>query len=72
MSYLTQKLKIEGKIKKIKIIVAMIVLALLLGVVIFSGFVPPQTWKYYVATPNITKRNKGEMRLPFLDVGQGD
>ena len=72
MSYLTQKLKIEGKIKKLHIIITAIVGLLIMGLVIFSGFVPPQTWKYHVAKPKISAWHKGEMRLHFLDVGQGD
>lgn len=72
MSYFTEKLKIESKIKKIKIVVAAIVAAVLLALCIFSAFVPPATWKYRVAIPKINKRAAGEMRLHFLDVGQGD
>ena len=72
MSYFKEKLKIEGKIKKIKIIAAAVLLVIVLALAIFSGFVPPDTWKYYVANPEIAKRHKGEMRLHFLDVGQGD
>ena len=72
MSYLTQKLKVEGKLKKIKIIATGIIVAMLLGLAIFSRFVPPKTWKYYLATPEIAERGEGELRLHFLNVGQGD
>lgn len=72
MSYFTEKLKLESKIKRIKIILAIIVSVLLLALCIFSAFVPARTWKYYVAKPKIEKRTDGEMRLHFLDVGQGD
>ena len=42
------------------------------GLVVFSCFVPPETWKYRVSKPKTTKRREGECRLHFLDVGQGD
>lgn len=42
------------------------------GLVVFSCFVPPETWKYRVSKPKTTKRQEGECRLHFLDVGQGD
>lgn len=72
MSYFTEKLKVEEKIKKLKIILAIILSVLLLGLIIFSAFVPPFTWKYHVSKPKIGKRLDGELRLHFLDVGQGD
>ncbi len=72
MSYFKEKLKIEEKIKQIKIALIIMAVLILLGGVIFSSFVPMSTWKYYVAKPNIDKREMGEMRLHFLDVGQGD
>ncbi len=72
MSYFTEKLKVESKIKKLKIILAIVISVLLLGACIFSAFVPPFTWKYYLSKPKIANRIDGEMRLHFLDVGQGD
>ena len=42
------------------------------GLVVFSCFVPPETWKYRVSKPKTTKRQEGECRLHFLDVWQGD
>ena len=72
MSYFKEKLKIESKIKKIRIVVAVIVTAILLIACIISAFIPIPTWKYRVAIPKINKRVEGEMRLHFVDVGQGD
>ena len=31
-----------------------------------------KTWKYYFGQPELSKRNEGELRVHFLDVGQGD
>ena len=54
-------------------IVALIVALLLSVVILFSLVVlPAEYWKYYVKLPKISKRKAGEMRLHFLDVGQGD
>jgi competence protein ComEC len=39
---------------------------------IFSFFYPPESWKYYFVLPDVEKRQEGEMRVHFLDVGQGD
>ncbi len=72
MSYFTEKLKIDGKIKQIKIWLMAVGIFILLGAIIFSAFVPPATWKYCVAKPDIERCEAGEMRLHFLDVGQGD
>lgn len=72
MGYRAEKEKIENKIRVIKLIALYIVLALMLGLCIFSAFCPPIRWKYYVKKPNVSKRVDGEMRIHFLDVGQGD
>lgn len=45
---------------------------LITAFVVFSFFVPPATWKYYVALPQTTDRKEGECRVHFLSVGQGD
>jgi beta-lactamase superfamily II metal-dependent hydrolase len=72
MSYQAEKRKIEEKIKRIKTVVLCVLLAALLSLCIFSAFVPPDTWKYHVGKPSVSKRNEGELRIHFLDVGQGD
>ena len=72
MSYRAEKEKIEKKIAKIKIVVLCVVLAIVVGLCVFSAFCPPATWKYHVKKPTVTKRVEGEMRIHFLDVGQGD
>ncbi len=72
MGYRAEKEKIEGKIKRIKTVALCITLGVLLALCIFSAFVPPDTWKYHVGKPSVPRRLAGEMRIHFLDVGQGD
>jgi len=72
MGYKAQKTEVENKQKRIKRIALSIGAVLLTGLVVFSCFCPPESWKYYFATPKVSKRGAGEMRLHFIDVGQGD
>ncbi len=72
MSYRTEEQKIQKRLRRIKIIVFAVVFFIVLFVCIFSAFVPPTTWKYYFHLPKVAKRQEGELRLHFLDVGQGD
>lgn len=72
MGYRAEKLAIEEKIKRIKRIVLFIVVGIVMSLCIFSAFIPAETWKYHVAKPKISKRLDGELRLHFLNVGQGD
>ena len=72
MGYQAEKNKIEEKMRRIKTVLLCVLLTALLGLCIFSAFVPPDTWKYYVGKPRILARADGEMRIHFLDVGQGD
>lgn len=72
MGYRAEKEKIEAQIRKIKLIVFCIGLAILLALCIFSAFCAPSTWKYYLKKPKVSHRGEGELRLHFIDVGQGD
>ncbi len=72
MGYAAEKKKIEKKKKKIRWIIFGIVIAIAVGLVIFSLFYPAQTWKYYFSLPSVSERKAGELRIHFLDVGQGD
>ncbi len=72
MGYRAEKLEIEGKIKVVKRVALGVVLVVLTGLCVFSAFMPADTWKYYVGKPEIDKRGEGELRIHFLDVGQGD
>ena len=72
MGYREKKLIVENKYKILKRVLLGIFLLIFAGVAVFSVFVPPTTWKYYVALPEVSKCKAGEMRIHFLDVGQGD
>ena len=72
MGYRIEKEKVEKKKKLLKRILLGVLLLIIVGVCIFAACVPPNTWKYYVALPDVGKRGKGEMRIHFVDVGQGD
>ena len=72
MGYRAEKNKIEKKIRLIRIVALCIALAIVLGLCVFSAFIPPITWKYYVNKPKVSLRSEGELRIHFLDVGQGD
>lgn len=72
MGYMAEKNKVEKSMRKLKIRVLAIVLALLVFLCAFSLVFPIDTWKYYFCLPTTGTRGKGEMRLHFVDVGQGD
>lgn len=72
MGYRAEKEKMEKKLKRFKVIALCVLLFALLGLCIFSAFVPPATWKYNVSLPDVDKRGEGELRVHFIDVGQGD
>ena len=72
MGYRAEKEKIEKKLRIVKIVVLCVALALVVGLCVFSAFCPPAQWKYYVNKPEVAKRSAGEMRIHYLDVGQGD
>ena len=72
MGYRAEKEKIEKKLRVIRLVTLCVVLTAVLGLCVFSAFCPPATWKYYVKKPDVVKRDDGELRVHFLDVGQGD
>ena len=72
MSYQAERQEIESNKKKGALILLIVVLVLLVALCTFSAFVPPDTWAYYVALPQVESRNDGELKIHFLDVGQGD
>ena len=72
MGYRAEKEKTERKRKILKRILLGVLLLCIAGLAIFSAIVPPVTWKYYVKLPKIGARGEGELRIHFIDVGQGD
>ncbi len=72
MGYRAEKERTERKRKILKRILLGILLLCIAGLAIFSAIVPPVTWKYYVNLPDVGRRGEGEMRIHFIDVGQGD
>ncbi len=72
MSYQSEKRKTERQWKIWKLVLLTVALIALIGLCIFSAFIPPATWKYHVAKPSVSKRKEGELRIHFLDIGQGD
>ncbi len=72
MGYRALKEKAEEKRKGFKLVLLCILVFVLAALTVFSVFVPPESWKYYVGKPKIDARKAGEMRIHYLDVGQGD
>ncbi len=72
MGYKAEKEHIEQKLKRIKYIILSVVLLLVAALGIFSAFVPAATWKYYFSYPTVTQWREGELRVHYIDVGQGD
>jgi len=72
MSYASEKEIVKGQWKRIRRLLFIVVGAIILFLCGLGFYFDPNTWKYYVATPNITERNDGELRIHFIDVGQGD
>lgn len=72
MNYAGERKNTEKKIKRIKRICFFVVIFLIVIVSVFCVYVPVSTWKYYFRLPNISKRGAGELRIHFIDVGQGD
>lgn len=72
MGYLAEKLKVEGKVRRVKLVVFCVVAILIAGLCVFSFYVPADSWKYYFSMPRTSSRTDGELRIHFIDVGQGD
>lgn len=72
MGYAAEKKREEKRKKKAKNILFFVVAIVLAALIVFACIVTPNTWKFYVALPNTGTRAEGEMRIHFLDVGQGD
>ena len=72
MSYATEKGKVNTTRKKFKRILFILALVLIIFFSAFSLSYKASSWKYYLALPSITARGEGELRVHFIDVGQGD
>lgn len=72
MGYEAEKKRIERRIKRLKTIALFFVVVVLGALCLFSFWFPVETWKYCFALPKTGESEAGEMRVHFLDVGQGD
>lgn len=72
MGYEAEKKKIERRIKILKMLALFFVIAVVGALSLFSLWHPAETWKYSFSLPETETRQAGEMRVHFLDVGQGD
>ena len=72
MNYAEENEIVEKKIKLWKRVALILAVVLLAGACIFSAIVPAETWKYYHNLPKVRARKDGDLRMHFLDVGEGD
>ncbi|MBO7298113.1 MAG: MBL fold metallo-hydrolase [Clostridia bacterium] len=72
MGYAAEKKKVEKKIKRVKRNLLYVFLACILVLIIFMLIIPPNTWAYRIKLPKTGERADGELRIHFVDVGQGD
>lgn len=72
MGYKAEKEQRELIRKRAICIIALVVFVILLTLCIISAFVPTATWKYYFRLPDISKCEETDLRIHYVDVGQGD
>ncbi len=72
MSYRALKQKRDEKERLLKWILLCIFVAFIGILTIIDCILPSEQWKYYFHQPSVSKRKEGELRIHFLDVGQGD
>ncbi len=72
MGYKAEKERKEKIRRRIAWILLAIFFAVVAALTVFDRFVPIESWKYYVALPQVSERKEGELRVHFLDVGEAD
>ena len=72
MGYAAEKKIVENKRKIAKRILFLVFFVLFVALIIVSAVIPVNTWKYRVKLPKTGVRADGELRIHFIDVGQGD
>ncbi len=72
MGYRALKEKLKKHEKLLKRVGLCILAFILFVLAIIACVTPPESWKYHFGKPSVGKRKSGELRIHFLDVGQGD
>lgn len=72
MGYAKEKEKADKKMRKYKAWALVCIVAFILVLCVVSVFITAQSWKYKLFLPNVGTREEGELRVHFIDVGQGD
>lgn len=72
MGYGAEQRKVEGKIKKLKRWFLGILLLCVLTAIVVGSISSPDSWKYKVNLPAVSKRGAGELRVHFLSLGEGE
>ncbi len=72
MSYAKEDEIEKKKRKRLYIVILFVLVFIFVALTVVSCFYPIETWKYYVNLPKTGQRADGELRLHFVDVGQGD
>lgn len=72
MSYRAEKIKQTRKIKRMRRILLFALVLVICSLCVLTSFYPAASWKYYFSLPSVVKRTAGELRMHFLEVGQGE
>lgn len=72
MGYRAEKRKVEGKAKKLKRFMLGILLLCMATGAVLGTISSSESWKYKIGLPATGKRTEGELRIHFLDVGEGE
>lgn len=72
MGYAEKREKSIKKKRIVYLIVSIVALLGVIGLIVFSFVMQTPEWKYNVSLPNVQRRSEKEMRIHYIDVGQGD